>query len=78
MVKFILNYYLINYIWCLNMINFFIKGAIKRAALKLATDKKKPSKQELSEIEKMKKDIFRIENNLRGINKNMETLLKKL
>ncbi|MAW33979.1 MAG: hypothetical protein CMK56_06180 [Proteobacteria bacterium] len=57
---------------------FSVKGRKNIAKVKSATDEKKPTKQELSEMEKMKKDISRIENNLRGINKNMERLLKKL
>ncbi|MAW33126.1 MAG: hypothetical protein CMK56_01815 [Proteobacteria bacterium] len=40
--------------------------------------KSQPSKQELSEIERIKKDIGRIDNNLYELNKNMEKLLKKL
>ena len=75
MVKFILNYYLINYIWCLNMINFFIKGAIKRAALKLATDKKFRSKtknilkntKELNEKGELMKSLGRSAGRLKSI-----------
>ncbi len=39
---------------------------------------KQPSKQELSEIKRIKKDIGRIDNNLHELNKNMEKLLQKL
>ncbi len=40
--------------------------------------KKKPTKKELSEIEKLKKDIAVMKNNIKDINKNMEKLLQKL
>ena len=40
--------------------------------------KKKPTKREQSQIEKLEKDVARIDNNLHELNKNMEKLLNKL
>ncbi len=40
--------------------------------------KKKPTKREQSQIEKLEKDVARIDNNLYELNKNMEKLLNKL
>ncbi|MAW33978.1 MAG: hypothetical protein CMK56_06175, partial [Proteobacteria bacterium] len=39
--------------------------------------KKKPSRREQSKIEKLEKDVARIDNNVKEMNKNMEILLKK-
>ncbi len=40
--------------------------------------KKKPTKRELSEIERIKKDLTRIDNNLHELNKKMDAVLKKI
>ena len=57
---------------------FSVKGRKNTAKDKRATDRKKPTKQELSEIERIKKDMSVMKKNINDINKNMEKLLQKL
>ena len=40
--------------------------------------KKKPTKRELSEFEKMKKELALVKNNFEDLNKKMDAVLKKI
>ena len=56
---------------------FSVRGRKNITKVKRTTDKKKPTKQELSEIERIKEDVARIYGNLDELNKKMDVVLKK-
>ena len=57
---------------------FSVKGRKNTAKVKRATNKKKPTSQELSEIERIKKDVALVKSNVEDLNKKMDAVLKKL
>ena len=57
---------------------FSVVGRKSKTGNKQGEIKKKPTKEELSEFEKMKKDISAMKNNIEDLNKNMKNLLQKL